>query len=144
MTANRTFLGSVHRNQPEQFEAPAGATLTPGMLAEVSSGEIIPHSTDGGAGFVYVAKELTANFDGNGGLDTDYTAGETAQAYIPTSGDMYRMLVATAQAVGYDTALASDGAGLLVVAGAEDAVICYADEDAGTTDGTTAVRVKFK
>jgi len=144
MTANRTFLGSVHRNQPEQFEAPAGATLTPGMLAIADGGELVPHDTAGAGGFVYVAKELTANFDGSGGLDTDYTAGETAQAYIPTSGDMYRMLVATAQAVGYDTALTSDGAGLLAVAGAEDAVICYADEDAGTTDGTTAVRVKFK
>lgn len=143
MTANRTFLGSVHRNQPEQYEAPAGATLTPGMLAIASGGELIPHDTAGAGGFVYVAKELTANFDGAGGLDTDYAAGDTAQAYIPTSGDMYRMLVATGQEVGYDTPLESDGAGLLVVQ-AEGDVIAYADEDAGTTDGTTAVRVKFK
>lgn len=150
MTANRTFLGSVHRNQPEQYEAPAGATVTPGMLVISSGGEIVPHDTAGGAGFVYVAKELTATFDGSGGLAADYTAGETAQAYIPTSGDMYRMLVADGQAVAYDTPLASNGAGLLAVAAEAgetepaDAVICYADEDAGTTDGTTAVRVKFK
>ena len=143
MTANRTFLGSVHRNQPEQYEAPAGATLTPGMLAIASGGELIPHDTAGAGGFVYVAKELTANFDGGGGLDTDYAAGDTAQAYIPTSGDMYRMLVATGETVGYDTPLESNGAGLLVVQ-SEGEVICYADEDAGTTDGTTAVRVKFK
>lgn len=140
MTANRTFLGSVHRNQPEQFEAPAGATLTPGMLGQVTAGELVPHDD---AGFVYVIKELTANFDGGGGLDTDYTTGDTAQAYIPTSGEMYRMLIATGQEIAVDTPLESNGAGLLVVQD-EGEAIAYADEDAGTTDGTTAVRVKFK
>lgn len=138
--ANRTFLGSVHRNQPEQFEAPAGAAITPGMLAQVTNGDLVPHDD---AGFVYVAKELTANFEPGGGVNEDYTSGETAQAYIPTSGDMYRMLVADAQAIALDTPLESNGAGLLVVQDEGDAV-CFADEDIGTTDGTTAVRVKFK
>lgn len=143
MTANRTFLGSAHRNQPEQFEAPAGATLTPGMLAQVTDGDLVPHGTAGAGGFVYVAKELTANFAPGGGVNEDYAEGDTAQAYIPTSGDMYRMLVATAQEVTVDTPLESNGAGLLVVQDTGDAV-CFADEDVGTTDGTTAVRVKFK
>lgn len=139
-TANRTFLGSVHRNQPEQFEAPAGAAITPGMLAQVTDGDLVPHDD---AGFVYVAKELTASFEPGGGVNEDYAEGDTAQAYIPTSGDMYRMLVATGQAIALDTPLESNGAGLLVVQDTGDAV-CFADEDAGTTDGTTAVRVKFK
>lgn len=145
-TANRTFLGSVHHNQPEQYEAPAGATLTPGMLALSTAGELVPHGTAGDGGFVYVAKELTATFDGSGGLDTDYTTGETAQAYIPESGLMFRMLVATGQTVALDTPLTSNGAGLLRVAVVgTDTVVCYADEsDIGTTDGTTPVRVKFK
>ncbi len=145
-TANRTFLGSVHHNQPEQYEAPAGATLTPGMLALSTTGELVPHDGDGAGGFVYVAKELTATFDGSGGLDTDYTAGETAQAYIPESGLMFRMLVATGQTVALDTPLTSNGAGLLRVAVVgTDAVVCYADEsDIGTTSATTPVRVKFK
>ena len=142
--ANRTFLGSVHRNQPEQYEAPAGATITPGMLVQTDDGTLIPHGDAGESGFVYVAKELTANFAAGGGINEDYSAEETAQAYIPTSGDMYRMLVATGQAVAFDTPLESNGAGLLVVQ-AEGEVICYADEsDIGTTDGTTPVRVKFK
>lgn len=141
--ANKTFLGSVHRNQPEQFEAPAGAALTPGMVAIASGGELIPHDTAGAGGFVYVAKELTANFASGGGINEDYAIGDTAQAYIPESGDMYQMLVATAQTVPYDTALESNGAGLLVVQTTGEA-IAYADEDAGTTSGTTAVRVKFK
>ena len=140
MTANRTFLGSVHRNQPEQYEAPAGAALTPGMLAQVTAGELVPHVD---AGFVYVAKELTANFAPGGGVNEDYETGDTAQAYIPVSGEMYRMLAATGQEIGVDTPLESNGEGLLVVQDAGDAV-CFADEDAGTTDGTTPIRVKFK
>ncbi len=139
--SNKTFLGSVHRNQPEQYEATAGAVVTPGMLAISSGGELIPHDTAGASGFVYVAKELTANF--GGGVDEDYAIGDTAQAYIPTSGDLYRMLVATGQTVVKDSPLESNGAGLLVVATTGD-VIAYADEAAGTTDGTTPVRVKFK
>lgn len=145
-TANRTFLGSVHRNQPEQYEAPAGATLTPGMLALSTDGELVPHDGDGEGGFVYVAKELTANFAPGGGITESYSEGETAQSYIPTSGDLYRMLVATGQAAAYDTPLTSNGAGLLRVAVVgTDEVVCYVDEtNIGTTSGTTAVRVKFK
>ena len=142
MTANRTFLGSVHRNQPEQYEAPAGATLTPGMLAQAAGGELIPHGDAGESGFVYVAKELTANFEAGGGVNADYAEGDTAQAYIPTSGEMYRMLVATGQTVVKDSPLESNGAGLLVVATTGD-VICYADETVTTTT-TTPVRVAFK
>jgi hypothetical protein len=141
--ANKTYLGGVHEQCPIQKEAPAGATLTPGMLAIVSGGELIPHDTAGAGGFVYVAKELTGSFDDGGSINTDYAAGETAQAYVPTSGDLFQMLVADGQTVGYDTALESNGAGLLVVATTGD-VIAYADEDAGTTSGTTPVRVKFK
>ncbi len=147
MTANRTFLGSVHSNQPEQFEAPAGATLTPGMLAIASGGGLIPHGTAGAGGFVYVTKELTANFAPGGGVNEDYAAGDTAQAYIPTSGDMYRMLVATGQTVLRDSPLVSNGAGLLRVldpaAVTPEVAVCYADESV-TTSATTPVRVKFK
>lgn len=140
--ANKTFLGSVHRNQPEQYEAPAGATITPGMLVIADAGTLIPHDTAGAGGFVYVAKELTANFAAGGGINEDYTTGDTAQAYIPTSGELYQMLVATGQTLVKDSPLESNGAGLLVLATTGD-VICYADE-AVTTTATTPVRVAFK
>jgi len=138
--ANKTFLGSVHRNQPEQRERPAGAVLTPGMLAQETAGELVPHVD---AGFVLVAKELTAAFDADGGLTTDYQAGDTAQAYIPESGDMYQMLVATGQTVEQDSPLESDGAGLLTVAADPATAVAFADE-AVTTTATTPVRVRFK
>lgn len=141
-TANKTHLGSVHRNQPEQYEAVAGAALSVGMLALSTGGELVPHGTDGGGDFVYVVKERTAI----GLVSEGYESGDWAQSYIPTSGEMYRMLVATGQAIAFDTPLTSNGAGLLRVGvPGTDTIVCYADEsDIGTTDGTTPVRVKFK
>jgi hypothetical protein len=149
MAANKTFLGSVHRNCPEQFEAIAGAAITPGMLVRRVANELVPHAVNGGGGFVYVAKELTAG----GTVDDAYAQNETAQSYIPFSGDLYQMLVATGQALTEDTPLTSNGAGLLRIAVADagtgetfvpgDAVVCYADETI-TTTATTKVRVKFK
>jgi len=110
------------------------------MLAQETAGELVPHVD---AGFVLVAKELTAAFDADGGLTTDYQAGDTAQAYIPESGDMYQMLVATGQTVEQDSPLESDGAGLLTVAADPATAVAFADE-AVTTTATTPVRVRFK
>ena len=140
-TANKTFLGSVHRNQPEQYEAVAGGALSVGMLGLSVGGELIAHNSAGAGGFVYVVKERTAI----GTVDETYTAGDWAQSYIPESGEMYRMLVATGQTVNYDTPLTSNGAGLLRVGvPGTDVIVCYSDEQIGATSGTTAVRIKFK
>ena len=140
MMANKTFLGSVHRNQPEQRERPAGAVITPGMLVQETDRELVPHVD---AGFVLVAKELTAAFDADGGLTTDYQVGDTAQAYIPESGDMYWMLLAAGQTVEQDSPLESNGAGLLIVAASPATAVAFADE-AITTADNTPVRVRFK
>lgn len=139
MVANRTFLGSVHHNQPEQLELPAAGTLTPGMVALRTNTQLKAHDGANLGGFVYVIKELTAG----GTVDDNYTVGQTAQAYIPHSGEMYQMLVATGQDLNVDTPLTSTGAGLLDIATGTDVVICYSDEDV-TTVATTKVRVKFK
>lgn len=141
MAANKTFLGSVHRNCPEQIELPAQATgLLPGMLALRIANKLQAHNVADAGGFVYVVKELTAG----GSVDDAYTVNETAQAYIPHSGELYQMLVATGQALAMDTPLTSNGAGLLAIGDpATDVIVCYSDE-AVTTTATTKVRVKFK
>lgn len=140
MAANRTFLGSVHRNVPEQIELPAAATgLLPGMLGLRTATTLKAHDGANLGGFVYVVKELTSG----GTVDDAYTAGDTAQAYIPHSGEIYQMLVATGQNLDIDTPLTSTGTGLLDIATGTDVVVCYSDEDV-TTSATTKVRVKFK
>lgn len=140
MAANKTFLGSVHRNCPEQIELPAQATgLLPGMLALNIANKLQAHNVADAGGFVYVVKERT----GDGDVDIAYTVNETAQAYIPHSGELYQMLVVTGQALSVDTPLTSNGAGLLTIASGTDVIVCYSDE-AITTTATTKVRVKFK
>ncbi|OHC13133.1 MAG: hypothetical protein A2002_01395 [Pseudomonadales bacterium GWC1_66_9] len=140
MAANKTFLGSVHRNCPEQIELPAQATgLLPGMLALNIANKLQAHNVADAGGFVYVVKELTAG----GSVDDAYTVNDTAQAYIPHSGELYQMLVATGQALSVDTPLTSNGAGLLTIASGTDVIVCYSDESV-TTTATTKVRVKFK
>jgi hypothetical protein len=141
MAANKTFLGSVHRNCPEQVELiGAAAGILPGNLLLRTANEFELHGGANLGGFVYVAKEQTASFD----IDRAYEDGETVQAYVPHSGEFYQMLVATGQALVVDTPLTSNAAGLLDIATpATDVVICYSDE-AVTTTATTKVRVKFK
>lgn len=137
---NKTFLGSVENNQPEQVELPgAAAGILPGNLLLRAADEFKLHDGADLGGFVYIAKEAPHN-----DIDTAYAADETVFAYRPKSGDYYRALVATGQVLVVDSPLTSNGAGLLVLATpATDVVICYADE-ALTTTATTAVAVKFK
>lgn len=137
--ANKTFLGSVENNQPEQVELPgAAAGILPGNLLLRASDELKLHDGANLGGFVYVAKEAP-----HGDIDTAYLADETVFAYKPKSGEYYQMLVATGQALVVDTPLTSTGTGLLDIAAGTDVVVCYADE-AITTVATTPVRVKFK
>lgn len=137
---NKTFLGSVENNQPEQVELPgAAAGILPGNLLLRAANEFKVHDAANVGGFVYVAKEAP-----HADIATAYLADETVFAYKPASGEYYQMLVATGQALVVDTPLTSNGAGLLDIATpATEDVICYSDETI-TTTATTPVRVKFK
>lgn len=136
---NKTFLGSVENNQPEQVELPgAAAGILPGNLLLRASDKLKKHDGANLGGFVYVAKEAP-----NGDIDTAYLADETVFAYRPKSGDYYQMLVATGQVLVVDTPLTSNGAGLLDIATGTDVIVCYSDETI-TTTATTPVAVKFK
>lgn len=137
---NKTFLGSVENNQPEQVELPgAAAGILPGNLLLRITDTLKVHDAAAVGGFVYVAKEAP-----HAKIDTAYLADETVFAYKPASGEYYQMLVATGQTLVVDSPLTSNGAGLLRLAvPATEDVVCYADE-AITTVATTQVAVKFK
>lgn len=151
---NKTFLGSVENNQPEQVELPgAAAGILPGNLLLRAANKLAVHNVSGagatgGGTFVYVAKEAP-----HANIETAYLADETVFAYKPESGDYYQMLVATGQTLVVDSPLTSNGAGLLRLAVAAtgagstyalgDEVLCYAAETI-TTTATTPVAVKFK
>jgi hypothetical protein len=142
-TANKIFLGSVHRNNPEQLERRCSVAVKSGMLAVTTGafpGTFIPHATAGAnPGFRYVVKEPIL-----GPVDYTYTVTtETVPAYIPHSGEIYQMRTVAA-AYTFDQALASNGDGTLKAAnGTTDIVIAYSDEAITTTAGAPFLRVKF-
>lgn len=142
-TANKIFLGSVHRNNPEQLERRCSVAVKSGMLAVVTGafpGTFIPHATAGAnPGFRYVVKEPIL-----GPVDYTYTVTtETVPAYIPHSGEIYQMRMVNA-AYTFDQALASNGDGTLKAAnGTTDIVIAYSDEAITTTTAAPFLRVKF-
>lgn len=140
MAFNKTFLGSVHRTTPEQFEAAASVAITAGHLCVQAGGELKPHDAAGAGGFVYVAKEPIL-----GEVDYEYAIGETASTYIPGSKELYQMRVGASQTIVKDDALASAGDGTLAKSnGTTDVTICYADEDVTTGVGEASlIKVKF-
>ena len=111
-TANKIFLGSVHRNNPEQLERRCSVAVKSGMLAVTTGafpGTFIPHATAGAnPGFRYVVKEPIL-----GPVDYTYTVTtETVYAYNPHSGEIYQMRMVNA-AYTLDQALTSNGDGTL-------------------------------
>lgn len=141
MAFNKTFLGSAHRTNPEQFEAAASVAITAGHLCVQAGGELKPHDVAGAGGFVYVAKEPIL-----GEVDYEYAIGETAFTYVPGSKELYQMRLAASQTILVDSALASNGDGTLKLSnGTTDETICYADEALTTGVGVTSlIKVKFK
>lgn len=143
-TANKIFLGSVHRNNPEQLELRCSVAVKSGMLAVrtgAAPGTFIPHAAAGAdPGFRYVVKEPIL-----GPVDYTYTVTtETVFAYIPHSGEIYQMRTVAA-AYTLDQALTSNGDGTLKAAnGTTDIVVAYSDEAITTTAGAPFLRVKFR
>lgn len=148
-SANRIYLGSVHRNNPEQLERKPSVAVSTGMLVTVTGatatlpGTFIPHATAGAnPGMHYVVKEPIL-----GPVNYTYSLTapvETAFAYIAHSGEIYQMRT-VAGTYAYDAAMTSNGDGTLKVAnGTTDIVVCYCDEVVTTTTGAPFMRVKFK
>lgn len=141
--ANKTFLGSVHRNNPEQIERTSSVVVKSGMLAVITGtfpGKFKPHDVAGASpGMHYVVKEPIL-----GPVDYTWALTDSAAAYIAHSGEIYQMRT-TAAAYTFDQPLASAGDGTLKAAnGTTDIVVCYSDEAITTTSGAPFLRVKFR
>jgi hypothetical protein len=142
-SANKIFLGSVHRNNPEQIERTSTTAVSSGMLAIITGtfpGKFIPHNVAGASpGMHYVVKEPIL-----GPVNYTWALTDTAAAYIAHSGEIYQMRT-TAAAYTFDQALTSAGDGTLKAAnGTTDIVVCYSDEAITTTSGAPFLRVKFR
>ena len=142
MTLNVIRVGSATKNDPIKVEKPADAALSPGhLIVANSNNEFLKHATDGKAGMVFVAD---LNMHDN--LATAYAAGDTVQAYQPTSGETYQVRAKSGAALVKDiTPLTSDGAGRVRVGVVgTDEMICYAAETVTASANEQLVLVKFK
>lgn len=141
--ANKIFLGSVHRNDPEQIERKSSVAVKSGMLAVIAGanpGQFKPHDVAGASpGMYYVVKEPIL-----GPVDYTWALTDSAAAYIAHSGEIYQMRL-VAGTYTFDAALTSNGDGFLKVAnGTTDVVVCYCDEYITTTAPLPFARVKFR
>lgn len=141
--ANKIFLGSVHRNNPEQIERKSSVAVKSGMLAVIAGaapGLFKPHDVAGASpGMHYVVKEPIL-----GPVDYAWALTDSAAAYIAHSGEIYQMRLVPGTYT-FDAALASNGDGQLKVSnGTTDITVAYCDEYITTTAPLPFARVKFR
>jgi hypothetical protein len=131
--------GSNHK--PLNVEGLAVSAVLPGTILKETAAGLDANDK---AATVFGERLLVADKDQQRtkSVDDAWTVGESMVAIAPRSGEFMNVLVATAQALIVGTALARNGAGLLVIAatGGTVEIAAYSDETI-TTSGTELVRV---
>lgn len=124
---NKIYAGPVDKVLPQVREAlvATGVSLTPGMLAVLSSGKF----TLAGAttvGDVYVVQD---NYLAGGDVEDTYAAGERALGLIPEPGKFYNVIIPTGTNITeIGTPLAPAANGKVGIATDGDYVIFTAEE----------------
>ena len=142
---SKIHLGPARKNDPQVFEAEAGAAITPGSLVVLSSGKFALAAATT-VGKVWIAQE---NYLLQRGVDTAYTAydagppevvGDTVLALELDDQSLYAARIANGvnvTAVG--TALTPGASGTLAIASTSDLVVAYSDEVFNNDTGATAL-----
>lgn len=146
---SKILLGPARKNDPQVFEAEAGAAITPGCLIVLSSGRFVLAGATT-VGKVWIAQE---NYLAMKGVDTAYTAyaagppvvdGDRVLGLEMQDDVLYAARVANGvniTAVG--TALTPAANGTLGIASTSDLVVAYADEIYNNNAGSTQlVRIR--
>jgi len=101
------------RGDPNRFQRDAAASITPGMLVELTSSDTVqPHSSADGRHMRMVAVE--SDFTGDG-IEHVYNSGEIAQFNVFRPGDIALMHLADGQDASLGDYLVSNGDGKLKV-----------------------------
>lgn len=142
---NRIHLGPARNNDPQVFEAEAGAAITPGCLVVLSSGRFVLAGATT-VGKVWLAQE---NYLLQRTVDQAYTAyaagppevvGDTVLALEMQDDCLYAARIANGvniTAVG--VALTPAANGTLGIAATSDLIVAYSDEIFNNTTGATAL-----
>jgi len=132
------------RNQYEkEFPLKASASITPGMLCELTAGDIQPHSNASAIPapvLVAIENPLREGADIDEAYDED---GEYVPAHYAISGDeLYMFLAAGEEVDSLNDRLGSDGAGALQVA--TTYAFCRPLELVDNSAGYTPVRIRVE
>lgn len=142
---SRIHLGPARKNDPQVFEAEAGAAILPGSLIVLSSGRFVLAGA-ATVGKVWLAQE---NYLAMKGVDVAYAAysagppvirGDRVLGLEMQDDTHYAARVANGvniAAVG--TALTPGANGTLAIASTSDLVVAYADEVFNNNTGSTAL-----
>lgn len=140
---SKIYLGPARKNDPQVFEAEAGAAITPGCLIVLSSGRFVLAGATT-VGKVWIAQE---NYLAMKGVDAAYTAyaagppvvdGDRVLGLEMQDDVLYAARIANGvniTAVG--TALTPAASGTLGIASTSDLVVAYADEIYNNNSGST-------
>ncbi len=134
--ANTVYLGPAEC-PVDVTELVASEVIAPGTILVETSGEAALAGLDQG-GIVYVALENILEE-----ITDSYAADDTVQCARPTSGEYYQLALAASQTIVKDAPLTTNASGVAIALGANDNVVCYADETK-TSVGATTIRVYFK
>ncbi len=134
--ANTVYLGPAEC-PIDVTELLGSEVITPSTVLVATSGEFAIAGADQ-AGIVYVALENIL-----GEVTDTYAIDETVQGARPTSGEYYQLALPASQTIVKDAALTTDASGNMVALGANDNVVCYADETK-TSVAADVIRVYFK
>jgi hypothetical protein len=139
------------KGTPEPKEGVATATITPGMLLQVSApprstlpnhAGVRAHATAGADTAVRIARELEY---AGGGIDDEYELDDNVPYYVAKSGDEYYALLQAGQSVAAGAGLESAGDGTFRAL-ASGTLLAYArnavDNDPGT--GSLPARIKIE
>lgn len=130
-------------NKPLNVEGIAVAAIAPGTVLSKSASGLDASAV---AATVFGQLPLVADKDQqrSRSVDDAWTINENMVGIQPRSGEFLNVLVVTAQNLEIGTAMARNGAGLLVIAatGGTNEIVGYSDEDV-TTSGTQLVRIRF-
>lgn len=141
MAYNVIWVGPADgpNHKPLTVEGKATEAVLPGKLvAQGANGDISLSANDGTtASRLLIAREIGEQF---GKTITDsWATDDHLISVAPRSGEFFNVAVAAAQTIIVGTPLTSNGNGLFKVAGAGDAVYCYAQKVSTAAAANTLV-----
>ncbi len=142
-TANVVFSGGAkHFPFKVEGKVATGETIVPGHLVLIDSdGELSNHDSEGQGGNYFVADMNTFE---QKSVSDNLTVGQSSEAFSPTPGEYYNLVLADGETAVVGSPLTSNGDGTVKVAATDgtEQVLAYADEALSPSGSTGRIRAR--